>query len=122
MPTERRNAMESQIALKDEIHDLFNRYRDLMPGIARPHDELVEETYKDGALSGKAKRLMAMAVALTHGCRGCVLFQADQALGEGAGIDEVLEACTVAISIGGTMASAETTRVVSLLKERGLVE
>ncbi len=114
--------MESQIALKDEIHDHFNRYRELMPEITTPHDELVGEAYKDGALSGKAKRLMAMAVALTHGCRGCVLYQVDQALELGAGTEEILEACAVAISIGGTMASAETTRVVALMKERGLIE
>jgi AhpD family alkylhydroperoxidase len=114
--------MENQTALKDEIHDLFNRYRDLMPEIARPHDELVQEAYKDGALSGKSKRLMAMAAALTHGCRGCILFQADQALSLGATAEEVLEACAVAVSIGGTMGSAETTRVVRLLQERGLID
>lgn len=114
--------MENQNALKDDIHELFNRYRELMPEIARPHDELVGEAYKDGALSGKTKRLMALAVAITHGCRGCVLFQADQALELGADTEEILEACAVAVSIGGTMASAETTRVVRLLQERGLID
>jgi AhpD family alkylhydroperoxidase len=114
--------MESQNARKDEIHELFNRYRELMPDIARPHDELAGEAYKDGALSGKTKRLMAMAVAITHGCRGCILFQADQALELGAATEEILEACAVAVSIGGTMASAETSRVVRLLQERGLID
>ena len=65
---------------------------------------------------------MAMAVALTHGCRGCILFQADQALALGATAEEVLEACAVAISIGGTMGSAETVRVVAFLQERGLID
>jgi AhpD family alkylhydroperoxidase len=65
---------------------------------------------------------MAMAVALTHGCRGCILFQADQALAFGATAEELLEACAVAISIGGTMGFAETVRVVAFLQERGLID
>ena len=113
--------MQSQTAIKDDIHRLFNVYRELMPDIAGPHDELVGEAYKDGALPAKTKRIMAMAVAMTHGCSGCILFQLDQALELGADTAEILEACAVATSIGGTMASAETARVVALLQERGRI-
>jgi hypothetical protein len=34
---------------------------------------------------------------------------------------ELLETCAVSISIGGTMAAGETTRVVQFLDEKGLV-
>lgn len=60
------------------------------------------EVYKDGALSGKTKRMMAMVAALVHGCRTCILFQTDWALKLGATVEEILEACAVAISLGGT--------------------
>jgi len=36
-------------------------------------------------------------------------------------VDEILESCAVAISIGGTMATSETTRVMQYLEERGLL-
>ncbi|MGD8262712.1 MAG: hypothetical protein PVG70_04410 [Desulfobacterales bacterium] len=40
----------------------------------------------------------------------------------GATAEEVLEACAVAISLGGTMGAGETTRVVQFLQEKGLLE
>lgn len=80
------------------------------------------EVYKDGALSGKIKRLMALSGALVHGCRACIIFQTEHALNLGASVEEVLEACSVAISLGGTMAAGETTRVFQYLQEKGLIE
>jgi alkylhydroperoxidase/carboxymuconolactone decarboxylase family protein YurZ len=49
------------------------------------------------------------------------LYQTDLALEQGANIEEIFEACAVAISLGGTMAAGETTRVVQYLHEKGLV-
>jgi alkylhydroperoxidase/carboxymuconolactone decarboxylase family protein YurZ len=40
----------------------------------------------------------------------------------GATAEEILEACAVAISLGGTMGAGETTRVVKLLEEKELLE
>lgn len=92
-----------------------------MPDIARAYDELPTEVYKDGVLSGKIKRLMALTAALVKGCRACILYQTDLALDQGANLEEIFEACAVAISLGGTMAAGETTRVVQYLHEKGLV-
>lgn len=58
---------------------------------------------------------------LTHGCRACILFQTNEALKLGASVDEILETCAVAISIGGTMAAGETIRAIQFLGEKGLV-
>jgi AhpD family alkylhydroperoxidase len=113
---------ESQVELRQEVKDLFNTYRKLMPDVGNTYDALPEEVYKDGALSGKIKRLMALSGALVHGCRACIVFQTDHALDQGASIEEILEACSVAISLGGTMAAGETTRVVKFLQEKGLLE
>ncbi|MBE0466994.1 MAG: carboxymuconolactone decarboxylase family protein [Candidatus Desulforudis sp.] len=90
-----------------------------MPDIGRAYQELPEEVYKNGALSAKTKRLMAIAVAVASGCKGCILYQTDHALNLGSSSEEILEACAVAISLGGTMAAAETTRVVQYLEEMG---
>lgn len=113
---------ESQIALRKEVQDLFNTYRKLMPEVGENYDALPQEVYKDGALSGKTKRLMALSGALVHGCRACIVFQTEHALNLGAKVEEILEACSVAISLGGTMAAGETTRVVHFLQEKGLIE
>ncbi|MCP4350105.1 MAG: carboxymuconolactone decarboxylase family protein [Desulfobacterales bacterium] len=113
---------ESQIELEQEVKNLFNAYRRLMPEIADAYDALPQEVYKDGALSGKIKRLMALSGAMVHGCRACILFQTEQAINLGASVEEILEACSVAISLGGTMAAGETTRVIKFLQEKSIIE
>jgi AhpD family alkylhydroperoxidase len=113
--------MENQTHLCDEIGALFQTYKQAMPGLAEAYEALPAEAYADGALPARYKRIMAMAAAVVAGCRGCVLHQARYALDQGATAEELLEACGVAISLGGTMAAAETTRVVAYLQEQGLM-
>jgi len=99
----------------------FMLYKEKMPEVGRNYDALPGEVYKDGALSGKVKRLMALCGALVHGCPACQMAQTERALELGATVDEVLEACAVAISLGGTMGAGETTNVVRFLQEKGLL-
>ncbi len=108
--------------LYEQIDDMWDLYRKCLPDVGKAYEELPMEVYKDGVLSGKIKRLMALTGALVHGCRACVLFQADKALAAGAAVEEILEACAVAVSLGGTMGAGETTRVVKFLDEKGLLD
>jgi len=95
--------MAQQEKLSSEINQLWDIYRKCMPDVAHAYDELPMEVFKNGVLSGKIKRLMAVVGALVHGCRACILFQTEEALSLGATAEEILEACAVAISLGGTM-------------------
>jgi len=113
---------ENQIPIKEFITSNVMKYQKLLPGVGRAYETLTSEVYKDGTLDSKTKRLMALCVALTHGCRGCILFQTEQALELGASVEEVLEVCSVAIAMGGTMAGGETSRVIQFLAERGRIE
>jgi AhpD family alkylhydroperoxidase len=113
---------ENQMAVKEWVKKNVRKYQELMPEVGSAYENLTSQVYKDGALNCKTKRLMALAVALTHGCRGCILFQTEQALSLGASVEEILEACSVAICLGGTMAGGETARVVQLLSELGRIE
>ena len=114
--------MAQQEKLSSEINQLWDIYQKCMPDVAHAYDELPMEVFKNGVLSGKIKRLMAVVGALVHGCKACILFQTEEALSLGATAEEILEACAVAISLGGTMGAGETTRVVQLLEEKGLLE
>ena len=112
---------QNQIELKEEYSELSAKYRKLMPEVGTAYREMAEEVYKDGVLSGKIKRMMGMVAALTHGCVGCIIYQVDVAISLGATAEEILEACAVAISLGGTMSVAATTHVTKLLEDRGLI-
>lgn len=112
----------SQVEHLRTIRQGFKIFRECIPDVGRAYGELPREVFKDGAITGKTKRLMALVGALVSGCSGCILFQTDEALNLGASSQEVLEACSVAISLGGTMAAAETSRVVAYLEETGRLE
>lgn len=114
--------MISEVLKKREQNlENFSLFKELMPGVARVYDEMPGEAYKEGALSAKTKRLMALCGALVHGCHGCQMAQVTRALELGASVEEILETCAVAISLGGTMGAAESMNVVQYLKEKGLV-
>ena len=114
--------MAEQEKLLGEMHQMWEIYKKCMPDVAIAYDELPMEVYKDGVLPGKIKRMMALTGALVQGCRACILYQTEEALNLGATAEEILEACAVAVSLGGTMGAGETTRVVQFLEEKGLLE
>lgn len=111
--------IESQMELKRHIENGFATFKAEMPEVAAAYEELPAEVYKDGVLKGKDKRLMALVAALVAGCRACILYQLDLAMSLGATREEVLETCSVAISLGGTMAAGQATRVIHYLDELG---
>lgn len=113
--------MVSQSELHEQISNSWNLYKKCLPDVGKAYEELPLEVYKNGVLPGKMKRLMALTGALVHGCRACIIFQTDAALEAGATAEEILEACSVAVSLGGTMGAGEATRVVDFLNEKGLL-
>ena len=113
--------LENQVELKTQIHGQWNRYQELMPHIADAYAELPAQVYGDGAIDGKTKRMMAMTAAIVNGCRACILYQADEALKQGATRQEMLECIGVAVSLGGTMAEGQSTRLIGFLEEKGVI-
>lgn len=70
---------------------------DAMAGFAA----MGKAAYADGALTGKHKELIALAIAITVRCDGCVGAHAKACLAKGATRAEVVEAITVALHMGG---------------------
>jgi AhpD family alkylhydroperoxidase len=111
--------VESQKELNNNRMNQLGKFAELLPDVLGQVRNLMNEVYKDAELSGKVKRLMALAVALGAGCRNCVLGQAMYALESGATKEEILETISVVVSIRGTTGIAESLRVVQLLDELG---
>ena len=111
--------MENQVQLNTERLELLGKFREAVPEFMAAEAKVLELTYKEGALSSKIKRLIAMAAALKVGCTNCILAQTEKALEEGASKEEILEALQVIIAIGGTTGIAESLRVIKFLDELG---
>lgn len=112
--------MKNQVRTLTEITRLARKFRKGLPNMNKHYNDLNAEIYRDGALAARHKRLMAMAVAVTHGCTGCMLFQVDEAVKLGASLEEVTESLAVAVGLGGSMASSRTAQVMAFLEEKGL--
>jgi AhpD family alkylhydroperoxidase len=72
-----------------------------MSGFGRLHKKAVE----DGALSGKTKELMALAISIAVRCEGCIAYHVHDAIAAGATRAELLETISVAVLMGGGPAS-----------------
>lgn len=68
-----------------------------MGGFARLH----EASIADGALSSSVKELIALGIAITVRCDGCIAYHVHDALKAGATPDEVRETIGVAVMMGG---------------------
>ena len=111
--------MESQLELEDERVKLVDKLRQALPDLTTAEATVVNGVYKDGALSHKVKRLIALGIALRAGCTNCILHHTMQALELGATKDELLETISVEMAISGTSGIGESLRVVKILDELG---
>ena len=108
-----------------EIEDIRKGARgflDRSPKLKETFFPFFENAYANGAIEAKTKHLIALCGGLVAGCTGCIVGQTDMALQKGATVQEVLETCGVAMSLGGTMAWSHVAKVMLFLEENGRIE
>lgn len=71
------------------------------PGTISGYTILHQKSLDDGALSRKTKELMALGMAITANCDGCIAYHVHDALRAGASRDELKETLGVAVLMGG---------------------
>ena len=98
------------------------RFIDRFPQLKGPFLEYLENVYKAGVLDAKTKRLIALGAGLMAGRQGCILGHTDKAIQLGATREEVLEACTVAMAVGGTGVWATIPLVLEYLEDAGMMD
>ena len=67
---------------------------------------------KTGHLDAKTRELIAIAVAITLRCDGCIIVHADNARKLGASMEEVAEALGVAVTLNAGAAIVYSTRTL----------
>lgn len=87
--------------LEERIGQLGRELSGPMGGFARLHRKALE----DGALSGKVKELMSLAIGVAIGCDGCIAYHVHDAVKAGATRADLLETIGVALFMGGGPAS-----------------
>jgi AhpD family alkylhydroperoxidase len=83
--------------LKRQIGRLNREAPEAMGGFAQLHRGAIT----DGVLPRRTKELIAVGIAVTSRCDGCIAFHVHDALKHGATREELVEAITVAVLMGG---------------------
>ncbi len=93
------------------IKDYSKNYNDLtklmkemgtkIPSTMKAFNALHKASTEDGVLTTKTKELIALGIAITVRCDGCIAFHVKDALSSGASSEEVMETIGVAIMMGG---------------------
>lgn len=88
-------------AVRDELRVPTRELRHAIPAVYDGYRELHDAAFAAGALDVKVKELVALAIAVSKECDGCIAAHAHAAVRSGATPAEAAEAIGVAILMNG---------------------
>lgn len=88
------------------------------PDIVRGYRLLGEAGRKTDLLGAKTRELIALAVAVTVQCDGCIVVHTEAALQNGATEQEIIEALSVAVTVKAGSALIYSTRALDAVKAK----
>jgi AhpD family alkylhydroperoxidase len=103
----------------------FQHFRQKMNDAILAADNLVikrffsldTQTYRAGALDAKTKELLGLVASLVLRCDDCITYHVVQCRQEGATDEELYEAFSVALVVGGSIVVPHLRRAVARLQE-----
>ncbi|NAS13716.1 carboxymuconolactone decarboxylase family protein [Poritiphilus flavus] len=114
------------------IKDYSKHYNDLaklmedlgtkVPTTMKGFNDLHKSAISDGVLTSKTKELIALGIAITVRCDGCIAFHVHDALKSGASSEEILETIGVAILMGGGPALVYGCEALEALRQFMVLE
>lgn len=99
-------------AYRKQLGSTIGEMGRLSPGTIRGYRELGEAGGKTGHLDAKTRELIALGVAVTRQCDGCIATHTELAARHGATREEVMEALGVAIAVNAGAALVYSARVM----------
>ena len=85
----------------ETLIERMGRLEQAAPATMSGFGALHEAATAEGALEKSTKELIALAIAITVRCDGCIAFHVSAALQAGAAREEIIEAIGVAVLMGG---------------------
>jgi len=111
--------MEDTNDLLKEVQASMGRMQKEHPAYMAPFGMFMKKAEGDGALTAKTKELISVALSVSSGCKWCIAFHVKGALDAGASREEIIEACYVAVLMGGGPSMMQMGRVMKALDDYG---
>lgn len=102
-----------------EFMDLMGELGQEIPDTMAAFRKLHHASVGEAVLSTRVKELIALGIAISVRCDGCIATHVNAALKSGATHQEITEAVGVAILMGGGPAAVYGTKVLKALKQFG---
>ncbi|WP_334128867.1 carboxymuconolactone decarboxylase family protein [Sneathiella sp.] len=102
----------------DELMGRIGEVGKLSPDTLKGYQTLSGAGAKTGRLDAKTRELIALAVAVTTRCDGCIAVHSKAALKQGATREEISEALGVAVALNAGAALVYSGRVLDALDEQ----
>ena|SRR5580704_1851275 len=84
-----------------EVQGPYGELQEMVPGVASGYAEMHRAAMGEGELPAKLKELIALGIAISKECDGCIASHARAAARRGATLAEVAETVGVAILMNG---------------------
>jgi AhpD family alkylhydroperoxidase len=97
---------------RDQLKQRIGEIGSLSPDTVRGYATLSGAGAKTNHLDAKTRELIALAVAVTTRCDGCITVHTDAAIKAGASRDEIAEALGVAVALNAGAALVYSARVL----------
>jgi len=101
----------------DGLRQPVRGLREQIPAVFESYGALAGAALGDGTLDAKTKELIALAIAVTRQCDGCIASHARSAARRGATTAEVAEALGVAILMNGGPGTVHAPRAYEAFLE-----
>jgi ribonuclease HI len=105
---------ESFSAERSSLNEILLRHANLT---TKRFLALDGDAYQDGVLPRKTKELLGLAASLVLRCEDCITYHVIQAWEAGATGEEITEAMTIALVVGGSIVIPHLRRAAVLLDE-----
>jgi len=104
-------------SVRDELREPTRGLRRAIPHVYEGYKQLHDAALADGAVDVKTKELIALAIAVTRECDGCIAAHAHAAVRHGATLQEAAETIGVAILMNGGPGTVYGPRAYAAVRE-----
>ncbi|ADV50231.1 carboxymuconolactone decarboxylase family protein [Cellulophaga sp. E16_2] len=108
-----------------QYNDLSRLIKELgtkIPETIEGFNSLHKASTAEGVLSSKTKELIALGIAITVRCDGCIAFHVRDAIKSGALSEEIIETIGVAVMMGGGPALMYGCEALEALNQFAILE
>ena len=103
--------------VQDELREPARRLHAMIPSVYQGFTQLHNAALAPGALDSGIKELIALAIAVSKGCDGCIASHARGAALKDVTAEQVAEAIGVAILMNGGPATVDGPRAFAAFQE-----